>query len=184
MENMATTVSEEKQYSPIRYALGAFLAFFGISSKTHNASKKRAKLVGDIVTYIVLIAGGFLMAYPFWWMLAASFADTSQAAFSGQINTMIWWPSRSLPRDGYHFFYNYEFLFTRGMVGGSGTRFRAVTATGAPSSTTSFTPSCPSWSASSPPRPQLLPSRRSTGRDATSCSCSCSQRSWSPALRS
>ena len=50
MENMATTVSEEKQYSPIRYALGAFLAFFGISSKTHNASKKRAKLVGDIVT--------------------------------------------------------------------------------------------------------------------------------------
>ena len=123
MENMATTVSEEKQYSPIRYALGAFLAFFGISSKTHNASKKRAKLVGDIVTYIVLIAGGFLMAYPFWWMLAASFADTSQAAFSGQINTMIWWPSRSLPRDGYHFFYNYEFLFTRGMVGGSGTRF-------------------------------------------------------------
>ena len=123
MENMATTVSEEKQYSPIRYALGAFLAFFGISSKTHNASKKRAKLVGDIVTYIVLIAGAFLMAYPFWWMLAASFADTSQAAFSGQINTMIWWPSRSLPRDGYHFFYNYEFLFTRGMVGGSGTRF-------------------------------------------------------------
>ena len=44
-----TSPEEEKKYSPLRYAWGAFLAFFGISSATHIASKKRKKLVGDIV---------------------------------------------------------------------------------------------------------------------------------------
>lgn len=113
MENVS---ENKKEYSSLRYAWGSFLAFFGISSKTHNASKKRAKLVGDIVTYVVLIAGGFLMAYPFWWMLAASFADTSDVAFSGQINSMVWWPQRALPRGDHGFFYNYQFLFTEGMI--------------------------------------------------------------------
>ena len=37
---------EEVHYSSFRYALGALLAFFGFSSKTHHASQKRAKLVG------------------------------------------------------------------------------------------------------------------------------------------
>lgn len=36
-----TSPEEEKKYSPLRYAWGAFLAFFGISSVTHTASKKR-----------------------------------------------------------------------------------------------------------------------------------------------
>ena len=120
MENTNSVTQEQKEYSPVRYAWGSFLAFFGISSKTHNASKKRAKLVGDIVTYIVLIFGAFLMAYPFWWMLAASFADSSTPAFSGQINAIVWWPIRSLPQEGQHFFYNYEWLFDRGMVGAAG----------------------------------------------------------------
>ena len=75
-EGGAAVAAEEVHYNPFRYMLGAVLAFFGISSKTHRASKKRAKLVGDIVTYIVLLFGAFLMVYPFWWMLAGSFAYT------------------------------------------------------------------------------------------------------------
>ena len=47
MENVQTNYhpAEEKQYSSFRYAVGAVLAFFGFSSKTHRGSKKRAKLV-------------------------------------------------------------------------------------------------------------------------------------------
>ena len=128
MENNAT-VSEEKNYSPLRYAWGAFWAFFGISTKTHNASKKRAKLVGDIITYIVLIFGAFLMAYPFWWMLAGSFAKAFDSSTSGELNAMVWWPANSLPyyREDIgqqrHFFWNYYELFTTGMVGGGSTGF-------------------------------------------------------------
>ena len=63
MENMeniqVNAAAETPQYSSFRYAVGAVLAFFGFSSKTHRASKKRAKPVGDIFTYIVLIFGGF-----------------------------------------------------------------------------------------------------------------------------
>ena len=122
-------VSEnKKEYSALRYAWGSFLAFFGISSKTHNASKKRAKLVGDIVTYIVLIAGGFLMAYPFWWMLAGSFANAYDTSTSNQLSAMIWWPSNSLPATAYpmgveqnrHLFWNYYELFTSAMNSSQG----------------------------------------------------------------
>ena len=45
----AAPAEEQKKYSPVRYAFGAVLAFFGISSATHRASKKRKNLVGDIV---------------------------------------------------------------------------------------------------------------------------------------
>lgn len=124
MENVQTnSVPEnEKEYSSFRYALGAVLAFFGFSSKTHRGSKKRAKLVADIATYIVLLLGGFLMVYPFWWMIASSFANTSTPTLSGQVATMIWWPTNALPAttaDGraLDLFYNYHILFTEGMRG-------------------------------------------------------------------
>ena len=124
MENVQTNSvpEEEKQYSSFRYAVGAILAFFGFSSKTHRASKHRSKLVADIVTYIVLLLGGFLMVYPFWWMIASSFANTSDPTLSGQVATMIWWPKNALPgtaQDGRELslFYNYHILFTEGMRG-------------------------------------------------------------------
>ena len=124
MENVQTNSVPEnaKEYSSFRYALGAVLAFFGFSSKTHRGSKKRAKLVADIVTYIVLLLGGFLMVYPFWWMIASSFANTSTPTLSGQVATMIWWPTNALPgttADGreLNLFYNYHILFTEGMRG-------------------------------------------------------------------
>ena len=69
MENMeniqAQNAPEEKQYSSLRYAWGAFVSFFGFTTKTHRGSKKRARLVADIVTYAVLLFGAFIMIYPF-----------------------------------------------------------------------------------------------------------------------
>ena len=119
MENMQVQMPvEEPQYSSFRYAVGAVLAFFGFSSKTHRASKKRAKLVGDIFTYVVLLFGGFLMLYPFWWMIAASFGATATSVGIGAISGMTWWPSPAYPtmvngvKEGP--FYNYEILFTSG----------------------------------------------------------------------
>ena len=122
--------AEEKQYSSFRYAVGAVLAFFGFSSKTHRGSKKRAKLVGDIATYVILLLGSFLMAFPFWWMIASGFADTSTTSLSGQVSSMIWWPTNALPAtttDGYHhgLFYNYSFLFAEGMNGTGSNGFAA-----------------------------------------------------------
>ncbi|MGN1078332.1 MAG: carbohydrate ABC transporter permease [Candidatus Gallimonas sp.] len=120
---------ETKKPSSFRYALGAVLAFFGISTKTHSASKKRAKLVGDVVTYIILLFGAFIMVYPFWWMLAGSFAYTN-TTFPGNapIKEMVWWPSLSTVnsgQDGVSFFQNYIELFTNGFSseGTGGTYF-------------------------------------------------------------
>lgn len=121
MENVKDmpVAQEEPQYSSFRYAVGAVLAFFGFSSKTHRASKKRAKLVGDIFTYLVLLLGAFIMMYPFWWMIAASFAATADKSVGiGAIASMKWWPSVALPttingiEEG--LFYNYEILFSNG----------------------------------------------------------------------
>ena len=108
-----TSPEEEKKYSPLRYAWGAFLAFFGISSATHTASKKRKKLVGDIVCYLVLLIGAFTMVYPFWWMIAGSFADTVSTQPKDVLNPLVWWPNHSTASDGYAdgLFRNYSELF-------------------------------------------------------------------------
>ena len=112
----AAPAEEQKKYSPVRYAFGAVLAFFGISSATHRASKKRKKLVGDIVCYIVLLFGAFLSVYPFWWMVAAGFADTSNTAIGTTIlNSLVWWPRLSTVSPGYEhgLFYNYSQFMTK-----------------------------------------------------------------------
>ena len=117
MENETTVQQEEKQYSSFRYALGAILAFFGFSSKTHRASKKRAKLVGDIFTYIILLAGAFVMIYPFWWMVAGSFANTQGNWGSQYLQSLVWWPKNSTFETKTNFgggFYNYAELFRNG----------------------------------------------------------------------
>ena len=119
MENenvILTSQSDEQTYSAFRYGLGAVLAFFGFSSKTHSASSKRKKLVGDIVTYIVLLFGAFLMVYPFWWMLAGSFAYTQDAGTSNLFNQMIWWPAYTVTDEGKNPFHNYIWLFTEGFT--------------------------------------------------------------------
>ncbi len=96
-------------YSPLRYGWGAFCAFFGFSTKTHRASKKRAKLVLDIATYIILLLGTFIMIYPFWWMLAGSFADTLGSGSTDLFYQMVWWPSKSTTQgQSGDLFYNYS----------------------------------------------------------------------------
>lgn len=76
-----------------------------ISTKHRYGSKKRAKLIADIITYIILVAGAFIMLYPFWWMFAASIDcldnDIEQ--------NLIWWPS-----SGYA---TYEYWSTQGYSG-------------------------------------------------------------------
>ncbi len=123
-ENVQETVQEnaapeeEKHYSSFRYAIGAVLAFFGFSSKTHRASKKRAKLVMDIATYIVLLFGAFIMVYPFWWMLAGSFAYTGGTVQGDTLTSLVWWPEVSTLNSGVtgvSFFFNYIEVFTRGL---------------------------------------------------------------------
>ncbi len=129
-----TPVQQEEEYSSFRYAMGAILAFFGISSKTHRASKKRAKFVGDVFTYIVLLFGTFLMVYPFWWMVAASFADTTDGASATQvIRSIVWWPERSTFDSSFSgkaggAFWNYYLFFTDGLtvVNGKFTFWRAL----------------------------------------------------------
>ena len=114
---------EEVHYSSFRRAIGAILAFFGFSTKTHHASQKRAKLVGDIFVYIILLFGAFIMVYPFWWMLAGSFAFTGgvEQGYPGNsiLNSMIWWPSLDTAHadmTGVRFFWNYKFVFTEAFV--------------------------------------------------------------------
>ena len=111
-------VSEEVHYSSFRYAVGAVLAFFGFSSKTHRASKKRKKLVGDIATYVILIFGAFIMIYPFWWMLAGSFAYTAAEGSASLFDSLVWWPKASTfdSQFGVGAFSNYEELFVRGFT--------------------------------------------------------------------
>ncbi len=112
-------VQEKPQYSSIRYAWGAVLAFFGISSKTHRASKKRAKFVGDVFTYIILLFGTFLMVYPFWWMIAGSFANTENG--KALLEKLVWWPEQSTWDSDFvstHVgggFWNYYIFFDRGV---------------------------------------------------------------------
>ncbi len=122
MENVQTmqvdATVEEPKVSSFRYALGAVLAFFGFSTKTHRASKKRAKLVGDIATYIILLFGAFLMLYPFWWMIAASFAWTGGQSGNAAINSLTWWPVPALNDPGSAgLFNNYLVLFRDGFGG-------------------------------------------------------------------
>ncbi len=126
LENQpATAAPEEKQYSSLRYAWGAFIAFFGFSSKTHRASKKRAKLVMDIATYIVLLFGAFIMVYPFWWMIAGSFAYTGDLLVgNAPLQALVWWPSISTinasdtfeAAENVNFFWNYAAVFTQGLT--------------------------------------------------------------------
>ncbi len=119
---------EKQQYSSLRYAWGAFVAFFGFSTRTHRASKQRAKLVQDIATYLVLLFGAFIMVYPFWWMLAGSLTST-EGADSSLLYTLIWWPERTPAGDGRSLFYNYQYFFNQALIPSNGvylTYWRAV----------------------------------------------------------
>ena len=82
------------QVNPFYRALCKTAAFFGFGNRLYNSSKKRKKFFADLVVYLVLVAGAFLMLYPFWWMLVASVNNNT-------INMLqtVWWPI-SVAEDG------------------------------------------------------------------------------------
>jgi len=127
--SMEKAVPEEPQYSAFRRGVGAVLAFFGFSSKTHYASKKRSKLVGDIAVYIILLFGAFLMIYPFWWMIAASFGYTALAGAADTFNSLVWWPTINTLNNGEDkqnfigLFYNYYEVFMNAFAYGPKARY-------------------------------------------------------------
>ena len=93
----------------IHKGLCKFGSWLGFGSKYYKSDKRRKKLFFDIITYTILVAFSFIMIYPFWWMLAASFAGNQDAMLN-----MAWWPSYTAadnPSLG-GFFKNYENVFT------------------------------------------------------------------------
>ena len=88
-----------------------FASLFGFGSKYYHANKRRKKIFFDVITYAILIAVSFIMIYPFWWMISASFA----ASRNIMINESTWWPSGT--RDD--LFGNYANVITIAAQGGT-----------------------------------------------------------------
>src|SRR5690349_14352975 len=60
------------------------------SSSVHTGSVERQRRRGDLLTYVVLIAGALLMLFPFFWMLVTSFKDMGEVRM---------WPPSLLPQN-------------------------------------------------------------------------------------
>ena len=88
-----------------------FASWFGFGSKYYRSNKRRKKLFFDVITYVILIAFAFIMIYPFWWMISASFAKNRNI----MINESTWWPSDT--RDD--LFGNYANVITIAAQGGT-----------------------------------------------------------------
>ena len=88
-----------------------FASWFGFGSKYYHSNKRRKKLFFDVITYVILIAFAFIMIYPFWWMISASFAESRNI----MINESTWWPSRTRE----DLFGNYANVITIASQGGT-----------------------------------------------------------------
>lgn len=88
-----------------------FASWFGFGSKYYRSNKRRKKLFFDVITYVILIAFAFIMIYPFWWMISASFAENRNI----MINESTWWPSRTRE----DLFGNYANVITIASQGGT-----------------------------------------------------------------
>ena len=88
-----------------------FASWFGFGSKYYHSNKRRKKLFFDVITYVILIAVAFIMIYPFWWMISASFAESRNI----MINESTWWPSRTRE----DLFGNYANVITIASQGGT-----------------------------------------------------------------
>ena len=97
----AESAPEEPKRNPIAKGLDTFAGWFGFGSKS---SKTRRKVFYDVITYIILAFFAFIMIYPFWWMIAASFARNRASML-----TTVWWPSALATENrGGSFFYHYS----------------------------------------------------------------------------
>lgn len=88
-----------------------FASWFGFGSKYYRSNKRRKKLFFDVITYVILIAFAFIMIYPFWWMISASFAKNRNI----MINESTWWPSQTRE----DLFGNYANVITIASQGGT-----------------------------------------------------------------
>lgn len=88
-----------------------FASWFGFGSKYYRSNKRRKKLFFDVITYVILIAVAFIMIYPFWWMISASFAANRNI----MINESTWWPSQTRE----DLFGNYANVITIASQGGT-----------------------------------------------------------------
>ena len=88
-----------------------FASWFGFGSKYYRSNKRRKKLFFDVITYVILIAVAFIMIYPFWWMISASFAENRNI----MINESTWWPSQTRE----DLFGNYANVITIASQGGT-----------------------------------------------------------------
>ena len=96
-----------------RKAIGRFCSWFGFGTFGYTSNKKRKKVFFDVIGYVLLVAGGITMLYPFWWMLAASLAGPVMAADGVTVTdsalnvmiTTIFWPDET---SQFGLLYNYE----------------------------------------------------------------------------
>lgn len=88
-----------------------FASLFGFGSKYYHSNKRRKKIFFDVITYAILIAVSFIMIYPFWWMISASFASSKQI----MISNSAWWPKETRE----DLFGNYANVITIAAQGGT-----------------------------------------------------------------
>mgnify|MGYP001623676088 CR=1 FL=1 len=93
----------QKELNPFFKALRTFCGWFGFGIFGATSNKRRRKVFYDVITYIILVFFAFIMIYPFWWMIAASFARNR----ASMLDT-VWWPSELATENrGGTFFYHY-----------------------------------------------------------------------------
>lgn len=104
-ENTVSATAEEKRLNPFQKGLQTFCGWFGFGVFGGTSNKNRKKVFFDVIVYVILVFGAFLMLYPFWWMLVASVNDSTV-----NMLTTVWWP-KSLVEGG--IFTNYINVINR-----------------------------------------------------------------------
>ncbi len=108
IRTVATEIpSEQEQLTvlqKIHKGLCKFASWLGFGSKYYKSSKHRKKIFLDVITYVVLIVVAIVMIYPFWWMIAASFANNMQ----NMLSTFIWPETTATVLRGGSLFYHYS----------------------------------------------------------------------------
>ena len=108
IRTVATEIpSEQEQLTvlqKIHKGLCKFVSWLGFGSKYYKSSKRRKKIFLDVITYVVLIVVAIVMIYPFWWMIAASFANNMQ----NMLSTFLWPETTATVLRGHNLFYHYS----------------------------------------------------------------------------
>ncbi len=114
---VAAASAEEKLsfFQTVHKGLCKFASWLGFGSKYYRSNKRRKKIFFDVITYVILIGFAFIMIYPFWWMISASFASTR----SIMVGNSAWWPTQTAGEQYGDLFYHYGNVLT--IANGSGT---------------------------------------------------------------